>query len=96
MSKIPSKIDKRTHTKLSKQNAKYLLQEIESTLYDLKLEAEWVIDNWDTDNKFMDKMSNEHVDTINSWNKDVKLAFREFKRDKIKLNKALLKGSVKK
>ena len=94
--KIASRIDKRTHTKLSKLNAKYLRQEIESTLSDLMLEANFLIENWDPENKFMDSMSEEHVDTIKSWQKDVKLAFREFKRDKIKLDKALSKGSVKK
>lgn len=92
LSKIPSKIDKRTHTKLSKLNAKYLRQEIESTLSDLMIEADWLVDDWNTENKFMDEMSKEYVKTISYWQRDVKVAFREFKRDKIKLDRALLKG----
>ena len=90
--KIASKIDKRTHTRLSKTNAKYLIQEIENALHDLKIEAEILIDDWNPENKFMDEMSKRHIDTINSYQKEIKLAFREFKRDKIKLNNALLKA----
>lgn len=89
--KIPSKIDKKTHTKLSKQNAKYLTQEIGSSLDDTKLEAEWLINNWDSSNKYMDNMAKEPESTIKSWSKDMIIAFREFKRDKIKIDKAYLR-----
>ncbi len=86
--KIPSKITKREHTTLSKKNFKCLMGVIADVNNDLLLEANFLNDDWDPNNKFMDKMANENKDTVNFWHKETKVAFREFKRDKIKIDKA--------
>lgn len=83
--KIASKIDKRTFTKLSKKNFKCLTQEIESQCSDLLLEASWLRDDWDPDNKYMEDAAEDHKETIASWHKDIKAEFRAFKSDTKKL-----------
>lgn len=39
----------------------------------------------------MAESANENQDTVNFWHKETKKAFRDFKRDKIKIDKAYAK-----
>ena len=86
--KIPSKIDKRTFTKLNKQNLKCLVGEIEGQYNDLLQEAKWLNESWLPENKFHDDMAEEHKSTLASWHKDVKAEFRLFKADRKKIRAA--------
>ena len=86
--KIPNKITKAQHTALSKKNYKFLTDEINSQQSDLLVEAAWLSKSWLPDNKFHDKESEEHKITISYWNKEVKASFREFKRDRVKIDAA--------
>lgn len=87
---IPTKIDKRTFTRLSKQNYKYLLGMIADQNHDLLIEAKYM-DDYDPDNKYMVVTADEYKETVDSYHKEVKHAFKDFKRDKVKLNKAYAK-----
>ena len=89
--KIPSKITKRQHTTLSKKNFSYLLGIISDVNHDLLVEANFLNEDWNPNNKFMDGMANENKDTVNFWHKEAKVAFREFKKTKIKIDKAYAK-----
>ena len=89
--KIPSKITKLQHTTMSKKNFKYLTNHIADVNGDLLLEANWLNEDWDPNNKHMDNTANENKDTVEFWHKETKVAFREFKRDKIKIDKAYAK-----
>jgi len=88
--KIPSKIDKRTFTRLSKQNYKYLTGEIADQHSDLMIEA--AIFN-DYPHVVDDVI---YLETIAVYNKSVKQAFKEFKRDKKKLLAAHAKFNASK
>lgn len=89
--KIPSKITKREHTTLSKKNFKYLMGTIADVNHDLLIVANYLNDDWDPNNKYMDEFADEYKDTSSFWQKETKVAFREFKRDKIKIDKAYAK-----
>jgi len=90
--KIPHKIDKRTHTRLSKLNAKYLNDELFNVNHDLKIEIDFLVNHWNIENRFMNKEAEEHKDTVKFWHKEMNTAFKQFKRDKIKIDKALARG----
>ena len=89
--KIPTKITKREHATLSKKNFKYLLGTIADVNVDLLIEANVLNEHWDPTNKYQDKSADEYKDTVSFWQKETKVAFREFKRDKIKIDKAYAK-----
>lgn len=89
--KIPTKIDKRKFNSLSKTNLKELKGIIEDTNGDLHIEADWLANDWDPDNKFMKELSEEHKETTEYWQKEVKAAFRKFRSNKIKIVRAYKK-----
>lgn len=89
--KIPNKINKRQYNSLSKKNFKYLTEEIVSVQHDLMIEANWLNDDWDIDNKYMKESADENKDTIKFWHRETKIAFREFKSNKVKIERAYVK-----
>jgi hypothetical protein len=89
--KIPSKIDKRQYNVLSKRNFKYLKEEINNVHHDLMIEANFLNDDWNPNNQYMEKLANENKDTIEHWQKETKKAFREFKSAKVKIERAYQK-----
>lgn len=76
---------------MSKKNFKWLVGTISDVNNDLMVEANFLNDNWDVNNKYMEKSANENKDTIAFWHKDTKVAFREFKSDKVKIERAYAK-----
>jgi hypothetical protein len=89
--KIPNKIDKRTFNSLTKKNRRALKSAIDAYHSDMMLEAAWLADTWDPNNKYMEEMSKEGLKTADYWNKEVKASLRVFKSTTKKLRVALAK-----
>ena len=84
---IPKLLTKAQHTRLTKKNLSFLTLAIQEQQDDLIVEAGF-LDKVDLTNPYMTPHLNEYKDTIKSTTCEVKLAFREYLRDKKLIYKA--------
>jgi len=89
--KIPFKITKAQATALHKKNYKYLTDEINGQHGDLMVEA----DCCKSDTRELQVTFAEVLETMKSWTKDVKVAFRDYLKDKAKIEKSFQRGIKK-
>jgi len=85
---IPTKITKRQATALHKKNMKYLMDDITGQHGDILLEAAAFKDD-DRDSKIQ---LAEMRTTLDYWHKEVKKGFKDFVRDKARIEKAYQRG----
>ena len=84
---IPKLLTKAQHTRLTKKNLSFLIQSIQDQQGDLTIEAEF-LNKIDLTNPYMLVHLSEYKDTIKSTTCEVKLAFRDFNKDKKLIDKA--------
>jgi hypothetical protein len=91
---IPHKITKRQFTALNKKNMKYLKGMIADANNDYLIEADaaWNVNSELHNGIHHVRNLNEAIDTVNSYAKELRAAFRDYAKDKIRIQKAYNRG----